>query len=316
VIIKFLDSHTMSLNGDVDFSPLEKLGDYFGYSITNDDIAGFGQDAEILITNKIKIDNNIMDNLPRLKLICVIATGYNVVDNKAARERNIIVVNVPQYAKYSVSQHTFALILSLTSNICSYHRDVREGKWEKSSSFTLLEYPTIELANKTMGIIGFGTIGRETAKIAKVFNMDVLAYDISDISAYGYINSTLDEILKKSDIISIHIPLTSETENLITEKELGKMKNTALIINTSRGGIINEVDLVEALNSGVIHGAGLDVLKEEPPNSGNPLLGDVKNLILTPHVAWSSKEARQRLIDITVENIKSFRVGNPINVVN
>jgi len=306
----------MSLNGDVDFSPLEKLGDYFGYSITNDDIAGFGKDAEILITNKIKIDNNIMDSLPKLKLICVIATGYNVVDIKAARERNIIVVNVPQYAKYSVSQHTFALILSLSSNVCSYYRDVREGKWEKSSSFTLLKYSTIELANKTMGIIGFGAIGRETAKIAKVFNMDVLVYDISDISADGYISSTLDEILKKSDIISIHVPLTSETENLITKKELRKMKNTALIINTSRGGIINEVDLVEALNSGAINGAGLDVLTEEPPKNGNPLLGDVKNLIVTPHVAWSSREARQRLIDITAENIKSFRVSNPINVVN
>ena len=314
--IKFLDSHTMSLNGDVDFSPLEKLGDYFGYSITNDDIAGFGKDAEILITNKIKIDNNIMDSLPKLKLICVIATGYNVVDIKAARERNIIVVNVPQYAKYSVSQHTFALILSLSSNVCSYYRDVREGKWEKSSSFTLLKYSTIELADKTMGIIGFGAIGRETAKIAKVFNMDVLVYDISDISADGYISSTLDEILKKSDIISIHVPLTSETENLITKKELRKMKNTALIINTSRGGIINEVDLVEALNSGAINGAGLDVLTEEPPKNGNPLLGDVKNLIVTPHVAWSSREARQRLIDITAENIKSFRVSNPINVVN
>ena len=314
--IKFLDSHTMSLNDDIDFSPLEKLGSYFGYSINNDDIKGFGQDAEIIITNKIKIDDNIMDSLPKLKLICVIATGYNVVDIKAAKKRNIIVVNVPQYAKYSVSQHTFALILSLSSSVCSYLKDVREGWWQKSSSFTLLKYPTIELSGKTMGIIGFGAIGRETAKIAEVFNMDVLVYDISDISEYGYTNYTLDKILKKSDIISIHVPLTSETENLINKKELGKMKNTALIINTSRGGIVNEADLAEALNSGVISGAGLDVLTEEPPKNGNPLLGDVKNLIVTPHVAWSSREARQRLIDITAENIKSFREGNPINLVS
>ena len=315
--IKFLDSHTMSLNGDIDFSPLEKLGDYTGYSITNDDdIVGFSQSAEIIITNKIMIDNNIMDNLPMLKLICVIATGYNIVDTKAAKKRNILVVNVPQYAKYSVSQHTFALILSLTSNVCYYNKEVKEGKWEKSSSFTLLKYPTIELANKTIGIIGFGAIGRETARIAKSFNMDVLVYDKSDISVYGYDNSTLDEVLFRSDIISIHVPLTLETENLISRKELKKMKNTAIIINTSRGGIVNEDDLVWALNSGEISGAGSDVLTEEPPKSGNPLLGDVKNLILTPHVAWSSREARQRLINITAENIKSFKEGNPINIVN
>lgn len=317
MIIKFLDSHTMSLNSDIDFSMLEKLGDYCGYSITNDDnIVDYSKDSEIIITNKIIIDDNIVKKLPKLKLICVIATGYNVVDTEAAAQRNIIVVNVPQYAKYSVSQHTFTLILNLSSNICSYNKDVKEGKWEKSTSFTLLTYPTFELAGKTIGIIGFGAIGRETAKIAKAFNMNILVYDVSNLSVYGYSNSTLEETLKKSDIISIHVPLTPETKNLITKKELQKMKNTSLIINTSRGGIINEEDLAWALNSDVIGGAGVDVLTEEPPKSENPLLGDVKNLIITPHIAWSSKEARQRLIDITVENIESFLRGDIKNKVN
>lgn len=315
--IKFLDSHTMDLEEDVDFSQLIKLGDYTGYSITNDDdIIGYSKGAEIIITNKIIIDSNIMDNLPRLKLICVIATGYNIVDTEAAKKRNILVVNVPQYAKYSVSQHTFALILSLTSNVCYYNKEVKEGNWEKSSSFTLLKYPNIELADKTIGIIGFGAIGKETAKIAKGFNMEILIYDLSDVSVYGYDNSTFDEVLLKSDIISIHVPLTLKTENLISRKELKKMKNTAIIINTSRGGIVNEDDLLEALNSGEIGGAGSDVLAEEPPKSGNPLLGDVKNLIVTPHVAWSSIEARQRLINITAENIISFSEGYPKNIVN
>ncbi len=315
--IKFLDSHTMSLNGDLDFSSLEKLGDYSGYSLTiNDDILSFGQDAEIIITNKIKIDNNIIEKFPRLKLICVIATGYDVVDVKAANKKNIMVANVPQYAKYSVSQHTFTLILTLLTNICSYHKDVREGKWENSSSFALLKYPTFELANKTIGIIGFGAIGREVVKIAESFHMKVLVYDIFDISTYGYVNSSFDEIIENSDIISIHLPLNSKTKNLIAKKEFKKMKNSALIINTSRSGIINEDDLMWALNSDKIGGAGLDVLAKEPPMSGNPLLGDVKNLIITPHVAWSSREARQRLVNVTAENIKLFKEENPINIVN
>ena len=307
----------MSLNDDLDFSPLEKSGDYFGYRVKNgDNIIGFGWDPGIIITNKIKIDDKVMESMPGLKLICVIATGYNVVDIEAAKKRNVMVVNVPQYAKYSVAQHTFALILSLSSNICSYHKDVQRGEWQKSSNFTLLKYPNVELAGKTIGIIGFGAIGMETAKISEAFNMNILVHDLSDILKYGHISSTLEEILRKSDIMSIHVPLTSKTENLITKKELQKMKNTALLINTSRGGIINETDLAWALNSGVIGGAGLDVLVEEPPKSGNPMLGDIKNLVLTPHVAWSSREARKRLIDITAENIKSFKEGNPINLVN
>ncbi len=315
--IKFLDSHTMSLKDDMDFSQLEKTGEYHGSTITNeDDIAEHSKDSQILITNKIKIDDNILEKLPELKLICVIATGYNIVDIEAAARRNIVVTNVPQYAKYSVSQHAFALILNLASNICRYNNDVKEGKWEKSTSFSLLTYPAFELAGKTMGIIGLGAIGRETAKIAKVFNMDILVYDISDVTAQGYNNSTLEEVLNKSDIISIHAPLTPETRNLITKKELQQMKKTSIIINTSRGGIINETDLARALNSGIIGGAGIDVLTEEPPSNGNPLIGEVKNLIITPHTAWSSKEARQRLIDVTAENIQSFLSGENKNKVN
>jgi len=317
MIINFLDSHSMSLNDDLDFSPLEKLGVYNAHSITNDDdIVSFSKDSEIIITNKIEIDNKIIESLPKLGLICVIATGYNVVDVVAAARKNIPVLNVPNYAQHSVSQHTFALILALASKICSYRSDVKKGKWQKSDSFSLLSYPTFELAGKTMGIIGFGAIGRKTAQIARSFDMEVVASDISDTEKYGYKNSTLDEVLKASDILSVHIPLTPDTKDLITRKELKKMKPNAYIINTSRGGIINEEDLAWALNEDVIAGAGIDVLTKEPPTEGNPLLADIKNIIVTPHVAWSSKEARQRLIDITAENIKSFLRGDIKNRVN
>lgn len=286
-------------------------------TLTNENnILDYLIDTQVIVTNKIIIGRDHLKKLNDLKLVTVIATGYNNVDIQAAKDYGVPVTNVPQYAKYYVSQHTFALILNLASKVYLYNRDVANGQWGTSDSFTLLKHPTFELAGKTIGLVGFGAIGQETAKIAESFDMKVLVYDIADVSRYGYSNSTLDEVLKKSDIISIHVPLTDKTKDLIDEVAFNKMKDTALIVNTSRGGIVNEVDLANALNSGKIAGAGFDVLSSEPPTKGNPLLDRVKNLILTPHVAWSSREARQMLIDITADNINSMTEGKIINKVN
>lgn len=314
--IIFLDSYTLSLNGDVDVRPVAELGNYYQYNLTNKDaIINYCKDTEIIITNKILINREIIEKSKYLKLICAIATGFNHIDVESAKKNNVPVVNAPEYAKYSVSQHVFALILNFATKASEYFDSVKNNEWQKSKASNLLKYPTFELAGKTIGIIGFGSIGKETAAIAASFKMNVLIYDIFDVSSYGYKKSSLSQILLNSDIITIHCPLTKETLNLITKKELMKMKRNAILINTSRGGIVNEADLAEALNSEKIGGAGFDVLTNEPPIEGNPLLGDVKNLYLTPHSAWSTFEARQRLINITAENIKSFLDGNIINLV-
>jgi glycerate dehydrogenase len=317
VKIVFLDSHTMSLDQDMDFTPLEDLGEYLPLEKSDDDdISAGARDADIIITNKIIVDKSVMDVVSGLKFISVIATGYNIVDLEAAGKKGIMVANVPRYASHSVSQHAFALILEIYSNVGKYDRDVKRGDWSKSTSFTLLRYPSFELEGKTIGIIGFGAIGRQTAKIAEGFDMKVLAYDDSDLSGKGYKNSSLDEILSQSDIISIHVPLTPETRDLIAKEEIRKMKRSAVVINTSRGGIVNETHLYQALTTGRIAGAGLDVLSREPPEEGNLLLEELDNLVVTPHTAWSTREARQRLIDSTAENIRAFMDNNPQNIVN
>ena len=315
--IIFLDSHTLSLDNDVDFSGLSKSGDYTGYDFNdNQCVVEKCLNAQIIITNKIIVDSGIISSLGKLKLICVIATGYNNVDILAAREKGIPVVNVPDYAKYSVSQHVFSLILNLATKTCQYHEDVRKGLWQKSKNFTFLKHSTFELAGKTLGIIGFGAIGRELAKIATGFEMNVLVNEISDISETGYKNYSLDHVLINSDIVTIHCPLNDITKNLVNKDKINLMKKNAILINTSRGGIINEADLKEALKNKRIAGAGIDVISAEPPRDGNPLLENVKNLIITPHSAWSTREARQRMIDITAENIEFFIKGVIKNQVN
>lgn len=314
--ILFLDSHTMSLNHDVSFKPLKSLRNYRELELTDEDnIIQYCKKAGILIVNKIKVNRDIMEKLPRLKLISVIATGYNNIDIVAAEKNNIKVANVPNYASNSVSQHVFCLILNLMTKSYLYDKDVKDGEWVRSSTFGLLKYSTFELHGKTIGIIGFGAIGRSTAKIAVGFGMNVIVYNKKGISGEGYKACSLDELFKKSDIISIHCPLNPETRNMIDAVAINKMKKTAIIINTARGGIINEVDLAEALNSSKIAGAGIDVLKSEPPKAENPLLGDVKNLIVTPHTAWSTHEARQRMINITGKNIQAFLKGKDYNLV-
>jgi len=314
--IAFLDSHTLSLNGDVDFSVLRSLGNYTGYALTNkDNIIPYCKKADIVIVNKIIISENSIKKLPNLKLIAVIATGYNNIDIEAAKENNIKVTNVPDYAANSVSQHVFSLILNLTTKAYLYNEDVKKGEWSKSSNFGLLKYPTFELNGKIIGIIGFGAIGRAVASIASGFGMKVIVNDIKDISNTDCKKCSIEYILKNADIVSIHCPLNSQTKNMIDAAAIKKMKRSAILINTSRGGIVNEAELAQALTSGEIAGAGIDVLSEEPPQNSNPLLQNIKNLIITPHTAWSTFEARQRMIDITAENIRAFLNGKNYNLV-
>ena len=312
--IVFLDESTVT-QGDIDFSGLKCLGMYKGYSNSNEEqIIKRASDAEIVIVNKAPMNRKVLQALEKLRLITVIATGYNNVDLQTAKEKGIRVCNVAGYAANSVPQHTFALILNLATKVYLYDGDVKSGKWQNASSFTLLSYPTFELAGKIMGIIGFGAIGKGVARIAEGFGMKVLAYDAYGIKDRRYSNTDLNTIFRKSDIITVHCPLTKETQNLINAKALSKMKKTALVINTARGGIVDEPALAKALNTGRIAGAGIDVLTEEPPKKGNVLI-HAKNIIITPHSAWSTREARQKLVDETANNIRTFLKGRKRNIV-
>ena len=312
--IVFLDESTLTL-GDVDFSRLHSLGEYARYdNSTEEEIIERAAAADIVIANKAPMTRKVIQSLPTLKLVTVIATGYNNVDIEAARERGVRVCNVPGYAADSVPQHTFALILNLATRACQYHADVQAGAWQRASSFTLLSYPTFELKGKTIGIIGFGGIGRGVARLAKAFGMEVLAYDPYAGAQPKAATTRLDDLLRPSDVVTVHCPLTEETRNLIDAEALARMKPSAILINTARGGIVNEEALAEALDSGRLAGAGIDVLTQEPPTGGNALLR-ARNVVITPHSAWSTLEARQRLVDRTADNIKAFVEGHPQNVV-
>jgi glycerate dehydrogenase len=309
--IVFLDEDTVVLNGDVDMSGVQSLGEYAAYELgPDDDPLPLCDDAEIIIVNKVKLTRKRIEILPKLKLICEAATGYDNIDIEAARERGIHVANVAGYAKTAVVQHVFAMILSFATRIHSYHRDVLAGEWQKSKTFDLLKYRTFELVGRTLGIIGFGSIGQGIAKVAEAFGMKVMVHDVVDIGSTGYDNHRLEEVLNQSDVVSVMCPLTEQTRNLIDAQALRKMKPSAILINTARGGIVNEQDLADALNSGVLAAAGVDTLSKEPPRDGNPLLGKVKNLIITPHSAWSTRDARQRLMDIVVKKIEQYRAGD------
>ncbi len=312
--IIFLDESTITL-GDIDFSSIKSLGEYESYGNSTEGAAiKRAADADCVITNKVPIGQDAMRSLKKLRLVTVIATGYNVVDLAAAKEHGLTICNVPGYAADTVPQHTFSLILNLATRAYRYHADVMSGDWSSADSFTLLRYPTFELAGKTIGIIGFGSIGRGVARIAEAFGMRVLAYDAFEIIHEKYKNTSLDMLLQDSDVVTVHSPLTEETRKLIDANAISKMKKSAILINTARGGIVNEEALADALNSGAIAGAGVDVLTVEPPREGNPLL-TAKNIIITPHSAWSTREARQRLVDETAENIRAFFKGRERNVV-
>ena len=312
--IVFADESTVTL-GDTDFTPLRSLGQYSGYAnSTESEIIERASEADVVIANKAPITRTVLESLPKVKLVAVIATGYNNVDVPAAKQRGLCVCNVPGYAAETVPQHAFALILNLATRAYQYHADVLAGAWQRASSFTLLSYPTFELSGKTIGIIGFGAIGRGVAQLATAFGMEVLVYDPYAGTPEGAKAAELDDLLRRADVVTVHCPLTEDTRNLIDQAALAKMKSSALLINTARGGIVNEEALAEALHAGRLAGAGVDVLTEEPPSSGNVLLS-ARNVILTPHSAWSTVEARQRLVDRTAENIEAFGAGRPQNVV-
>ena len=261
------------------------------------------RDAEILLTNKCVVDRQAIAQLPKLRYIGVMATGYNVVDIAAARERRIVVTNVPAYSTRSVAQHAFALLLELTQHV-GHHAGTIE-RWPKSADYCYWDFPLVELAGLTMGIIGHGHIGREVEKLARAFGMNVLVHRGVD----------LEVLLRSSDVVSLHCPLTPATEGLINASRLALMKPTAFLINTGRGGLVVEQDLADALNAGKIAGAGLDVLSTEPPRSDNPLLM-AKNCLITPHLAWATRASRERLMRAVVKNIQAFLAGAPENQVS
>ena len=317
--IVILDGYTEN-PGDLSWEGFEAMGDLTVYDRTTDhsQIAARIGDAEIILTNKTPVSREVIDACPRLKYIGLLATGYNVVDVKAAKEAGIIVTNIPTYGTDAVSQYAIALLLELCHHIGEHSDCVKRGDWTKNQDWCFWNHPLIELAGKTMGIIGFGRIGQGTARIAQALGMKVLAYDtyqnpqlVSETCTYA----SLDQVFASSDVIALHCPLFPETEGIINKSNIDKMKDGVLIINNSRGALVIEEDLKDALNSGKVAGAALDVVSTEPIRMDNPLLS-AKNCIITPHIAWAPKESRQRLMDIAVSNLKAFVAGQPVNVVH
>jgi len=316
--IVVLDGYTLN-PGDLSWGELEKLGELTVYDRTPEDkiLERIG-DAEIVYTNKTPLTREIFNKAPNIKWVGVLATGYNVVDVEAAKEKGIPVTNVPTYGTAAVAQMVFALLLEICHHVWEHNEAVKSGEWTRSKDFCFWKYPLIELAGKTMGIIGYGRIGQATGKIAQAMGMKVLAYDQYENKALEsetmkYVS--LDELLRESDVISLHCPLFESTRGIINKESIARMKDGVIIINTSRGPLIVEEDLAEALNSGKVYAAAVDVVSTEPIREGNPLL-KAKNIIITPHIAWAPKESRQRLMDIAVNNLKSYLDGNPVNVVN
>lgn len=304
--------------GDLTWDKLQSLGDVAVYDRTGpDQVIGRSKDAMVIFTNKVLITREIMSFLPGLRYIGVLATGYNVVDTVAAREAGIVVTNIPAYGTASVAQIVFAHILHFVNNVAVHAQSVRDGEWTRSIDFCYQLTPQTELEAKTLGIIGFGRIGQAVAGIGNAFGMKIIFYDPAEKKDLpGYVRQVdLDHLFSRSDFISINCPLTNENKDLIRTETLSRMKPSAFLVNTGRGPLINENDLAEALNSGRIAGAGLDVLSAEPPVADNLLL-NARNCTITPHIAWATKEARIRLMDIAVSNLKAFLGGNPVNTVN
>lgn len=307
--------------GDLSWDEIAALGTLTVYDRTSftdegEIIERIG-DAEVVITNKTPVSRRVIDSCPSMKLIAVIATGYNVVDCGRAKEKGVLVANVPSYGTAAVGQFAVALLLEICCRVGHHDRTVHEGKWENCSDWCYWDYPIIELAGKTMGIIGFGRIGRQTGRIARAMGMDVIAYDGNpteegrEIARYVQ----LDELLGRSDVIALHCLLLPDTKEIINRSSIAKMKDGVIIINNGRGPLVNERDLADALNCGKVYAAGVDVVSSEPIRSDNPLL-TAKNCIITPHISWAAKESRQRIMDCTAENIRAYIEGRPINIVN
>lgn len=316
MVITFLDASTL---GDTDLSPLQELGNLTSHpTSTPTEAAERVTNAEIIITNKVPITPEIINAAPNLKLILAAATGTNHIDLQAASEKNIPVCNVAGYSTPTVAQHVFTLILNLATGTHLYNNE--QTLWPKSEIFTRLDHPSFDLEGKTLGIIGLGTIGEKVAEIAKTFGMNIVALESQNPSNKNNTDTSrlpLTELLATSDIITLHCPLTENTKHLINIKTLAQMKSTALLINTGRGPLINETDLLTALQNKTIAGAGLDVLSQEPPAENNPLItANLPNLIITPHTAWASHEARNRLLQGLHQNIKNHLTNTHPNQVN
>lgn len=272
-------------------------------------------DADIAITNKVVIDKAVMAQLPKLKYIGVLATGYNVVDIEEARNRGIVVTNIPAYSTDSVAQMVWAHVLNITNRVGYYAEQNRNGRWAENKYFCYYDFQHDELAGKTFGIVGLGNIGMAVARIALAFGMKVIAYTSKTELPEGISRVDMDSLFRESDVISLHCPLTKDTQNLVNRNRLRQMKPTAILINTSRGLVIDEQAVADALNDGTIAAFGCDVLSSEPPKANNPLL-TARNSFITPHIAWATVQARKRLVDICTENIEAFINGSPINQVN
>ncbi len=315
--IVILDGHTLN-PGDLSWNKVKAQGRTEVYEQTEPhQLLERAREAEILLVNKVIIDRPAIDQLPKLRCICVTATGYNNIDLAAARERGIPVCNVDGYGTAAVAQHVFALLLRLTNQVEPHNQSVRQGDWSKQSHFSYTLSPLVELAGKTLGIYGFGRIGQKAGEIARAFGMDIIAvHKHPRRDARPWVRFVeLDELFSASDVLTLHAPLNEENRGLVDANRLRQMKPAAFLINTARGGFIVENDLREALLNQVIAGAALDVLQQEPPPADHPLFA-VPNCILTPHNAWASREARERLLEGAVANICAFRKGQPQNVVN
>ena len=312
-----LDGYTLN-PGDLSWDTLSEIGECKIYDRTPGNLRVERiADAEAVFTNKVVLDESIFKACPSIKYIGVLATGFNVVDLHAASKAGIVVSNIPAYSTDSVAQMTFALLLNITNQVHLHAKAVANGQWTKAADFSFCLTPQIELSGKTLGIIGFGKIGKKVAEIGQALGMNILFHNRSvktDVPP-GFIQCQLDELLRKSDVVSLNCPLTEANKGFINKDTLRLMKPSSILINTGRGPLIDEYDLAEALNCGIISGAGLDVLSTEPPLHGNPLLA-AKNCYVTPHIAWATKESRQRLLDIAVENVKAFLNRKKLNVIN
>lgn len=318
--IVVLDGYTEN-PGDLSWDELAKLGElevydrvsYVDAPVIREKIG----DADIVITNKTPITKETLDACPNIKAIAVLATGYNVIDCEYAKEKGIPVMNVPTYGTQIVGQYAVGLLLEICSHFADHDMAVKEGRWANNDDWCFWDFPMIELYGKTAGIIGLGRIGQSTAKILNAMSMKVLAYDAFESEAGRQVAEyvDLDTLLAKSDVIFLHCPLFPSTEGIINKDNIAKMKDGVILINNSRGQLVVEQDLADALNSGKVYAAGLDVVSTEPIKGDNPLLS-AKNCLITPHISWAAQAARQRIMDTTVDNVKAFIIGNPTNVVN
>lgn len=311
--ICILDGYSLN-PGDLDWSPVERLGDVTLFDRTPaDKIVERAADADIVLTNKVPFSADTLRQLPRLRFICVLATGYNIIDTEAAARQGVVVANIPAYSTMSVAQMAFAHILNITNHVASYAREVADGKWTNCPDFCFWDSALTELAGKTMGIVGLGNTGMATARIAVAMGMKVVAMTSksADTLPEGITPAPLDDMLASADVVSLHCPLTPSTRHLINAASIAKMKPSAILINTGRGPLVDEQAVADALNDGRLAAFGADVLSQEPPRGDNPLLS-ARNCFLTPHIAWATLEARTRLMSTATENVRQFIAGEPV----